>query len=225
MGIFRKERHHRAFISKIFMFSVLVALMVIMLWIRVFYGSMESYHQGEEYLRESQYIKAITFFDRSIHWYTPFNPYAGRSAEKLWEIGDFAEAQGDIRLALIAYRTIRRGFYAARSFFSPGKKWIHRSDRKINALIQLEQDQKKLHDGPASEKKSFSESQKAPGPNVLWSIILGIGFLGWVGSVFGFIVFKCRDTQMTRFFGLSCLKWGCPALIFFIFWIIAMVKA
>lgn len=103
MGAFLRELFKTQSIKKTYMILGLIAIFLIMVWARAFYGSMKAYHQGEIYLKGKQYIKAITFFDRSIHWYTPFNPYVRKSAERLWEIGNYAEGQGDIKLALIAY--------------------------------------------------------------------------------------------------------------------------
>ena len=105
----------------------LVAIGLMMVWVRAFYGSMQAYQQGEVYLEEKQYVRAVTFFDRSIHWYTPFNPYVRKSAERLWGIGEHAEKEGDVQLALIAYRTIRRGFYGASHFITPGMAWINKA--------------------------------------------------------------------------------------------------
>jgi hypothetical protein len=59
-------------------------LLLLILWVRVFYGSMQDYKTGETLLRENQTIRAITYFDRSLHWYAPLNPYVERSAKRLW---------------------------------------------------------------------------------------------------------------------------------------------
>jgi len=67
-----------------------------MVWARAFYGSMTAYYEGETYLKAQQYIKSITFFDRSIHWYTPFNFFVERSTERLWGLGNHTEQQGDL---------------------------------------------------------------------------------------------------------------------------------
>lgn len=207
------------------MIVVLVHIGLIMVWGRAFYGSMEAYHQGEVYLKGDQYIRAITFFDRSIHWYTPFSPYVHRSAERLWEICIKAEEQGDIRLALIATRTIRRGFYAARSFYTPGKNWINKCDLKINELMRLERNQKEMQDAPTQQDKPIRARQKATSPSTLWSIIVEIGFLGWIGSVIGFIMFACKGDRKVKLSVSQGVAWASLALIFFALWIVGMMKA
>jgi len=207
------------------MIVVLVIIGLIMVWGRAFYGSMEAYHQGEVYLKEDQYIRAIIFFDRSIHWYTPFSPYVHRSAERLWEICIKAEQRGDIRLALIATRTIRRGFYAARSFYTPGKNWINKCDLKINELMLLERNQKEMQDAPTQQDKPIRAGQKSTTPSTLWSIIVEIGFLGWIGSAIGFVLFACKGEGEARFVTSKAIVWGTLALIFFTLWVVGMMKA
>ena len=203
----------------------LIAIFLIMVWAGAFYGSMKAYQKGETYLKGQQYIKAITFFDRSIHWYTPFNPYVRRSAERLWEIGNHAEGQGDIKLALIAFRTIRRGFYAARSFITPGKSWIEKCDLKISSLVMMEEKERKGTDYSMSSKRTIPQGQEIVGPSIFWSIILEIGFLGWIGSIIGFIIFILGRKGEGSYLHYPAFIWIGLTFVFFVLWIVGMVKA
>ena len=203
----------------------LLAIMFIMLWTRAFYGSMQAYQKGELFLGEKQYIRAITFFDRSIHWYTPFNPYVRNSAERLWAIGEHAEDQGDIALALIAFRTIRRGFYAASHFITPGKDWIEKCDLKISTLVIAEKQERKEADDLTSLKEKLLQDQKATSPDILWTVILEIGFLGWIGSVIGFIMFTLRHKRESKHRRSSTYLWLSLTAVFFTIWIVGMMKA
>ena len=206
--------------------GILLSIIVIfnaMIWTRAFYGSMKTYHQGETYLKNKQYIRAITFFDRSIHWYTPFNPYIQRSAEALWKIGQHAERAGDVRLALIAFRTIRSGFYGVSHFVVPGRDWIEKCESKINDLMALEKKGRGQSEGlPAV---IIPKNQKKNPPRIFWSIILEIGFLGWVGSVIGFIMFPFRNREASKSRVFPTFIWIGLTVIFFMLWIIGMMKA
>lgn len=203
----------------------LVVIGFFMVWARSFYGSKKAYNQGEIYLKKQQYVGAITFFDRSLHWYTPHNPYVQKSAERLWDIAMRAEQQGNIRLALIATRTIRRGFYAARSFYTPGKSWINKCDLKINELMQLERNQKEAQDTSTHLDKPMRPRQEATTPSTTWSIIVEIGFLGWIGSVMGFIMFACKGDQKVRLSASRGVVWAGLAVMFFALWLVGMIKA
>jgi len=203
----------------------LVAVALVMVWVRAFFGSMRAYQRAEAHLVENQQIKAITFFDRSIHWYTPLNPYVQRSAERLWQISMEAEQKGDIHLALIATRTIRRGFYSAKSFYTPGKYWIRKSDLRIKELIGLERSSRGLPSFSPEDAAKSPERQKAKPISTFWRIIVAIGFLGWIGSTLGLIIFAWKDDQRATFLNSRGWRWGSTALIFFALWIIGMVKA
>jgi hypothetical protein len=192
-----------------------------LIWIRAFFVSMHAYQEGEEYFKRQQHTKAITFFDRSIHWYAPFNPYVHKSAQRLWEICTLAEQQGNISLALIATRTIRRGFLAARSFYTPGRDWIDRCDAKIASL--MDQGSKTSRLGGAIEVPL--PRQAGPEPNVFWTLILEIGFIGWIASVVCFLMLNLMGGQRVRFRSGSALFWGIMVIIFYAMWIVGMMQA
>jgi hypothetical protein len=44
-----------------------IVLMLFVLWARAFYGSMKDYEVGDTLLKENQVIRAIAYFDRSLH--------------------------------------------------------------------------------------------------------------------------------------------------------------
>jgi len=60
-------------------------------------------------------------------------------------------------------------------------------------------------------------------PDYFWSIVLEIGFFGWVGATIGFImqVFKGEKGFVTR----RALGWGTLFLISYFIWIVGMLKA
>jgi len=204
---------------------VLVVVAPIILWARAFYGSRQAYHRGEACFQRSQYVKAVTFFDRSVHWYTPFNPYIRKSVERLWEIAERAEQQGDIRLALIATRTIRRGFYAIRSVYLPGRAWIKRCDVKITKLMRTEQTHEELSSMAESPNKRRPVNQGRVSTSILWSVVVEIGFLGWIAAAIGFIIFASQDHRERRFSNLQAVAWGSMTIIFFFLWLVGMMKA
>lgn len=202
-----------------------IALGLLLVWGRAFYGSWKAFEEGEAFLKKGENIRAITFFDRSIHWYTPFNPYVEKSAQRLWEIGEQAEKQGDIKLSLIAFRTIRGGFYAARSLYTPGKEWIRKSDAKIHIMEEAELKARIQGSDTRQALGSVPKVQETVGPDPIWSLVVVTSFLGWVGSVIAIIIFLFarREKPVLRSkLALLCIS---LAAIFFAFWILGMVKA
>jgi len=170
-------------------------------------------------------MRAITYFDRALHWYTPFNPYIGKSADRLWEIGRHAEEQRDIPLALIAFRTIRRGFYSASHFITPGKDWIDRCDSEIKVLTTGEDNKKNLSEDIKELRRTLQHDQITDSPDIFWTVVLEVGFLGWVGSVIAYIVLVLKRKRSRGVFTFSTLIWIGITIVFFSLWIIGMMKA
>lgn len=195
---------------------ILTFLMGSMVWLRALYGSMQCWREGERSLRRGEQVRAITFFDRSIHWYAPLNPYVGRSAERLWELAQEAEIKGDDPLALMALRAIERGFRSASSFFQPGTGWLERCERKIREILAAE-------DSRPERGQVRPPVVKPPDP--FWAVILEVGFLGWIGSVIGFIVFVFQDRKRPASPVSPALIWATLGLISFFLWFLGLIRA
>jgi hypothetical protein len=204
---------------------LMVVIFLAMVWLRAFYGSMKAYRTGEELLEQKEFIRAITYFDRSIHWYTPLNPYVEKSASRLWAIGEQAKKDGDIKMALIAFRAIRGGFYSASHFTIPGKDWIKKSETMIAALSLEEGKNGTGSKGMEKSEKTKTRNEKGSSPNVFWTVVLEAGFLGWVGSLFGFIFAKWGPRKSSEKSLYKTLAWIGSALAFFAIWIVGMMKA
>jgi hypothetical protein len=201
------------------------AVFLLLTWVRAFYGSMEAYRTGEEFLAQKQFIRAITYFDRSIHWYTPLNPYVEKSARRLWQIGEQANKDGDIKMALIAFRAIRGGFYSASHFTTPGKDWIEKSDIMIAALSLKEAENEAGSKDTEKSENPKTHNGKGTSPDVFWTAVLEVGFLGWVGSLFGFIFVRWGPRKGPEKLPFKTFAWIGSALGFFAIWIVGMMKA
>lgn len=193
-------------------------LLLLVLWGRVFYGSMQDYKTGETFLRENQTIRAITYFDRSLHWYAPLNPYVERSAKRLWEIGEKAEKEGDMRMARIAFESIRNACYGTSHILTPGGEWIDKAESRIKTL---ENEKAREGDGQAE----VAHTKKSSHPHVGWSVSVVVGVLGWAASIVGFIVFAFRRNRASGSAFLKGLVWLCLILAFAALWVAGMVMA
>lgn len=200
--------------------------MLLMVIVKVYYRSFDEFKKGEEAFTNLNLSEAITHFERSIHWYTPFNKYVADSAKRLWEIGEKAEKQNDTQLALLAYRSLRSSFYAVRSFYTPYKEWINKCDEKISSLVAsqdtpFESEKKKSFDQRKAEALKILKTDRAP--HVGWSIFLEIGFVGWVTCTIMFILKVFTGEK--GFKGRKALFWGPFIILFYAMWIIGMMKA
>lgn len=220
-----REIHSSIKINLKYYMLLTVGIMLIMVWSSVCYRSMQNFHKGEFYFNTQEYIKAITYFDRSIHWYAPFNPYVKKSVQRIWAIGKQAKEKENIKLALIAYRTIRNGFFGAYSFYQPGIEWIEQCEKDIFDLTKLKIQEKWGQKRSESLRKKDVFKEKANRPEILWTVIVEIGFWGWIAamSVYIFIRFSSGTNSKIRI--LAVRKCYVLLICFYILWIMGMIKA
>jgi hypothetical protein len=205
---------------------LLLVIMFIAIWTRALIGSMRNFAEGEAFFREKQYVKAITFFDRSMHWYTPFNPYIDKSAESLWKIGEQAEENNDERLSLFAIETIRNSLYSSRSFYPPGVDWIKRCDDKIQDIIKNQNEEIfKVKDEIKGQDKINRQVIIYNDPNIFWTIVLEIGLLGWICSILGFIFFYIRSSLKNDRYIHTYWFWILLVVINYSLWILGLIRA
>src|SRR5512135_1953580 len=115
--------------------AIILLIMFGMVWAKTYFSGRAQYMAGEKALQDGNLSEAITDYETAIHMYTPFSAYVPASAERLWEIGQGFEKSGDYDWALISYRALRSSFYAVRSFYSPYREWIERSEGQIDAVL------------------------------------------------------------------------------------------
>lgn len=194
-----------------------IGAILILIWVKAFWCSARDFRLGQRYLGQEDYTRAITFFDRSMRWYAPLNPYVHRSAKRLWDVALLAERNGDIPLALIALRTIRQGCYASQSFYTPGAELIRRCDSKIGSLTGQE------HEGLT--QTTPSEQKRDTAPDIFWSFVIEIGLMGWIGSVLGFLCFGLTSGPKTGLKSRMGIVWGALFIVCYTLWILGMTKA
>ena len=224
-SIFKQFIRHKRTRHIVIIFALLVFILF-MIWTSAFIGSMNNFVKGKDYFNNQQYIKAITFFDRSIHWYTPFNPFIEKSAEYLWKISEQAEQINDDQLSMIAIETIRNSLYSSRGLYSPGVTWIKRCDDKIQNIIKNQNEEIfKVKDEFESQDKIIKQVIIYNDPNIFWTIVLEIGLLGWISAILGFIFFYLKPCSKTDKYKHIYLFWILLICISYSLWIIGMIKA
>lgn len=212
-------------LKRITLIFMIVVFLFFSVWARAFIGSMKNFYLGEEYFFKDQYIRAITFFDRSMHWYTPVNPYIERAAEYLWKISNQADQINDVKLSLIALESIRNSFYSSRSFYSTGTEWIEKSERRIRNICKDQQEITIQSIDADGQDNIYESKMEYNDPNIFWTIILEIGFFGWIGSILCFVLSYIGAGNRSRGFFHSFLIWTLMAATSYGLWILGLVKA
>src|SRR5215510_1847695 len=202
--------------------GILLAAFLVILYAKVTYNANQDFVLGENAYTHGEYKRAITHYERTIKWYTPLSTAVQRAVERLWQLGTEAEARGEISLALEAYQTLRSSLYAVQSFYIPYQSWIPKSEERIAPLLAKTKAGEELNaDKLAQDTARFAmQLQRHVGPHLGWSILLEIGFLGWVGATIGLIWYVVDEAgNLARRQGLL---WGSLIAIFFALWLIGM---
>ena len=144
-----------------------------------------------------------------------------RAVERLWQLGTEAEARGELSLALEAYQTLRSSLYAVQSFYIPYKDWIPKSEAHIAPLLaRTKAGEEHNEDKLAQDTARFAMQSNGMWARLGWSILLEIGFLGWVGATVGLIWHVVdEEGNLVRRPGVLC---GSLIAVFFALWLIGM---
>jgi len=206
----------------------ILSFFLLLVFLKVNIHSRNEYQRAEAALQNNNLEQAITHFNRAIHWYSPGNKAIKDSIQGLWKIGIQAENNGDYGLALQAFRALRSSLYSARSFYTPYPDWIEKCDDRISTILTRQKyppaPDESSPTASLMRKKEILKILKTPTePNVLWSIIVEIGFLGWIVSSIGFI-FRVFTGQK-GFNPKRAIFWGILIIFFYTFWIVGMLNA
>ncbi|MFQ5456058.1 MAG: tol-pal system YbgF family protein [Nitrospirota bacterium] len=204
----------------------LLIFFLIMVFLKVYINSRREFLIGEGRFLNKDYESAIVHYQRSIHWYIPLSGYVKISAERLWEIGNIAEEKQNYQIAIKAYRTLRSSFYATRSFYTPYREWIDRTNQKIASLIaETQSDSSRKDDMTFEERKSEALNllSKKMRPDPFWSFMVEIGLIGWIACtiILIFSLFKNHDRIVKR----KALFLTGLTILFYALWIIGLLKA
>lgn len=115
--------------------AAIVAISLALLWGNTLYRQYVQFDKGEKAMLAGDFTAAVAGYEAAIHMYTPGSSVVPRAAQKLWDLGQMAEARHDAPRALIAYRALRSSFYAVAGIHAPGQDWIARCDARIADLV------------------------------------------------------------------------------------------
>jgi hypothetical protein len=196
-----------------------------MAFAKVHLSGVAEYRRARADLDAGRTWDAIHGLDHALHWYTPVSGHVWKAAADLWAIGRAAEARGDVTQALYAYRTLRSGFYAARGVVTPGKAWIALCDERITALASAEADYVRRNADLSPEARRAAVAAglaKDRAPDPFWSVVVEVGFWGWVGAAIAFIWLVVGAKEWNR---RRAAAWGLAIAAFYALWIVGMTRA
>ena len=212
--------------SKILFGVSLFILFLLLVFTKVIINARKEYQEGDKFLRAKDCKQAIIHFNRAIHWYSPGSKPVTNSIQALWKIGTHAENQGDFDLALDAFQSITSSLYSARSFYTPHQEWIAKGEDRIAGIRAKQGGTRSQNKGVPFEKRkqvAVKILRMKTEPDVFWSMVVEVGFLGWIGCAIGFILRVFIGEK--GFNAKRAVFWGGLIIFFYALWIVAMLRA
>jgi len=193
--------------------------------LRVLVSARSELRTADDFRSHGDLEAALVHYRRAARWYAPGSPYHGEALQKLGAMGAQAEQRGDKELALSAYRAVRSAIMSTRSFYIPERARLRAADERIASLM-AEQPQPPMDAGKSREqlrKEHLALLEAEPGPSVLWSCVLLLGFFAWVGGAFAFTL-RAIDAE-DRFIPREVLRWGTLIVLGFGLFVLGMSLA
>jgi len=192
---------------------------------RVVWSAHSELAQGRAAFESGDREAAVVHLNRAAHWYAPGNPYVTDALDELLQIARQAEMEGQVELALAAYRAIRSSCLGTRSFYTPHADRLRQANRRIAGLMARQtpapMDRSKLANQRRDEYLALLENVEEPHP--LWSILACLSFLVWVGGVFGFIL-RAFDSELALN-RRAAARWGSVVLVGLGIWVVSLLLA
>jgi hypothetical protein len=193
--------------------------------LRVLVSARSELRVGDQYHARGDLEAALVHYRRAARWYAPGSPYHREALAKLGAMGAQAERRGDSELALSAYRAVRSAIMSTRSFYIPERERLRAADERIASLMAAQppppMDAGKSREQLRNEHLALLEAE--PGPSVLWSCVLLLGFFAWVGGAFAFTL-RAIDAE-DHFIPREVLRWGALIAVGFGLFVLGMSLA
>jgi hypothetical protein len=205
--------------------AALVGLVLGAIAVRVVTSSAAELRAADQYRAAGELESAVVHYRRAARWYAPGSPFHVEALAKLSTIGAQAERAGDSELALSAYRAIRAAIMAARSFYIPEQERLRAADERIASLMAAlpapAMDAGKSRGQLRAEHLALLRAD--PGPSVLWTVVLLIGFGAWVSGAFAFTL-RAID-EHDRLIRREAVRWAAVIALGFGLFVLGMSLA
>jgi hypothetical protein len=193
--------------------------------VRVVLSARSELALGDRQRDDGDSEAAVLHYRRAARWYAPFSPFHARALSELGRIAAGAEMEGNVELALAAHRAVRSAILSTRSFYVPERARLDAANRRIAALMAglppPPMDAGKPREQLEREHLALLEDD--PDPKLGWTLVLLLGFFGWVFGAFAFTQRAIDDDD--RFVPREALRWGAVIGVCFALFVLGMALA
>ena len=170
--------------------SGIVAGIAIIAVLAVLLGRVATESRGElaaatAYRHDGRPGRAIEHYRRSIRWALPLSPYHTKAISELESLAEELEADGDINLALLAWRSLSGGIAATRTLYTGSHPARENANDQIARLLAMDRsaavDARLSAEQLAGDHRRLLSDEVSPDP--FWGLVLLLGMAVWVGAL------------------------------------------
>jgi hypothetical protein len=152
---------------------------------RVAWTGWAEYSEALAFEAEERWHEAAVRHGRTIHMYLPGSPLPRKAGDRLLALAEAATARGAVGEARFCYEELRSGFLSVRSFYQPGAHYIRAAEDGLVPLMLTDErgnwPNKQL--SPAAREAAIrAVFTQREDPNLLWVLLMGVGYFVWLGA-------------------------------------------
>ena len=202
-----------------------LALIFAAVAVRVVMSAKAELAVAQRHEQDGDVEAAIVHYRRAARWYAPLSPFHVEALAALGQIGAAAEQNGEVELALSAYRAVRSSVLSTRSLYVPEEPRLKAADKRIAALMAglppPQMDAGKSRE--QLEREHLALLERDPDPKLGWTLLLLAGFAAWVFGAFAFAG-RAIDAE-DRFIRAEAVRWGATIVVGFALFVLGMAMA
>lgn len=204
--------------------AVVVLAIGLPLWLRAGIDGGAELRAADEAAAAGERDREIEHLGRALRWRAPGWGHDEDALERLWTIGEAEQARGvDGREgALAAYREVRRGLLATRTWGIPHRERWDEANARIATLMAEQERALGLDASAGGEPEAFHREllQREPGPQPVRANLAALAFVAWMGCVVGFVTRGLDAKGRLRL--PAAARWGVGALVMVIAWAVLL---
>jgi len=165
--------------------AIAVLFCVLVVCGRVVWTGWAEYSEGLAFEAEERWHEAAVRHGRAIHMYLPGSPLPSKAGDRLLTLAKAAAARGNSLEARFCYEELRSGFLSVRSFYQPGRSYIHAAEEGLLPLMLADE----RGNWPSRELSPEAREQavravfaQREDPSLLWVLLMGLGYFVWLGA-------------------------------------------
>jgi len=205
---------------------VAVGIILLGFGVRAYTTAEDALAAGEAALAEGRVDEAQDHLQWAMRAQTPGASAPHRAADLLEGVAADALARGDDPTALRALRRLRGGILSTRHLWSPFSERLEAVNARLAAVTARTQIAEGNARGASLEALTAEHARLLaldPTPSVGASLAVSLGFLGWVGCLFG-LIFRGLNAEL-RWVPHAARTWGAGALACFATWLAGLYIA